>query len=346
MQSMPSPSPMLPPPVPRDALDNDQARKRLWYAVAAILFLLLLLLILLIWLLSGIGGGGFGAGGGGGGDSSGLMGSGGGTSDVKSNTPPSSSGNTKGSTAGDNAQAQPDAKSLADNERGKGSAPVAPPGDSTGGTEDSLTIYNPNEQAKPVAPSTVKNDDTPSSGASGAGDGSIASLSGSSNPFIGSGRRAKSIVYVVDASGSMLQNNRQALVNNSLVNAIEDLKSEQKFKLFFFSDTFTTDNISKGLLPANKNNKEKVIEWIRTISTGNGTQPLNAILAALDLNPEVIVVMSDGQFDGSIVSVITKKNGKKTRIDCIGMDEDIESLRRIAQENGGKYSQVASLPNR
>ncbi len=145
----------------------------------------------------------------------------------------------------------------------------------------------------------------------------------------------------------MLHGNRQGLVNQSLIAAIKDLKTEQKFKVYFFADHFVTDNISKGLMSASKNNKEKVIDWIENIGTNGGTRPLAAILAALELRPERIIVMSDGQFDGSIVGTITKANpGKKTKIDCIGMDEEIETLKRIADENGGYYSQVASLPGK
>jgi uncharacterized membrane protein len=65
------------------------------------------------------------------------------------------------------------------------------------------------------------------------------------------------------------------------------------------------------------------------------------MLEALELRPERIILMSDGEFDETIVPVITKANkSKRTRIDCFGMEEDIESLRRIAEENKGNYSQV------
>lgn len=347
MQLSPSTSQLPPPPVPRDALENDLARKRLLYSAAALIVVLILLLLLLLWLLSTSGGGGLGVGGGGGGDTSGLLGAGGGESTAMSTQPPSSFGNAQGSAAGDNAQAKPDAKSTVDSPSGTGSAPEATPGDSAGGTEDSLTIYTPSDQAKPAVPSIVNNPIPPNGGAAGAGQGSLANLSGASNPFIGSGPRAKSTIYVVDASNSMLQNSRQTLINRSLIEAINDLKSEQKFKVFFFADHFVTDNIAKGLLPATKNNKEKVINWIENIGTQGGTRPLAAILAGLELHPERIIVMSDGQFDGSIVGTITKANpGKKTKIDCIGMDEEIETLKRIADENGGYYSQVASLPGK
>ncbi len=273
-----------PPPLPRDALDNERVRKRLLYIAAAMMLMLILLLLLMIWLFARPGGGGQSGGGGGGQISSGVLGSGGGTSPALSKISPSSLGDSGDSTAGDNVQVRPQAKAPDPGPNSTGNAPDATPGDSANGTEDSLTIYTPTDKSKPVTPSNVTNNVAPSGGA-GAGQGTNANLSGGSNPFIGAGPHPKSVVYVVDASDSMLQNSRQQLINHSLTEAIKNLKPDQKFKVFFFADGHVTDNISRGLLLAIKNNKDKVINWIENIETYGGTQPLSGILAALETSP-------------------------------------------------------------
>jgi hypothetical protein len=339
-------SPITPPPIPRHAQDEDRARRRLWYAVAGILLLLLLVILLILWLLSVGGGAGIvgGGGGGGGGETHGNLGTGDGQTATVATQPPSSSGNSEGKTAGDNAQPQPEAKAPTDSSDNSAGAAAEPDAtDGSGGSETALLIYDSPDDDQPVTPAIANTDKPPASGAAGAGKGPGIVDAGGINPFIGSGPPPKSVIYVVDVSNSMSANNRLSRVKASLSLAIEQLKANQRFKVYFFSDYFATDNINSGLLPANQRNKDKVLEWIGQQGLVNGTNPLPAMLEALKLKPEKIVLISDGEFDPTSIGVITQanqKNRSRSRIDCAGLDEDIETLREIAQRNNGIYYQV------
>ncbi len=74
------------------------------------------------------------------------------------------------------------------------------------------------------------------------------------------------------------------------------------------------------------------------MSASGGTEPLAAVMHAIALEPERIVILSDGEFDPSYVTQITEANSMdpkdRIRIDCIGLDEVVESLQQIAKQNG------------
>jgi hypothetical protein len=81
------------------------------------------------------------------------------------------------------------------------------------------------------------------------------------------------------------------------------------------------------------------------IQADGGTEPLEAMLAALQTRPVRIVLLSDGEFDPNYASTITQTNhaeaGTVIRIDCVGVAETVASLQEIARDNGpGIYFQA------
>ncbi len=164
-----------------------------------------------------------------------------------------------------------------------------------------------------------------------------------SNPFLDAGK-ANSIVFVIDKSSSM--SGRLERVIAALREAIEKLDSKQSFQLFFFDSVPYQHPNLKGLVKATKQNKGTMFKWVNSFVTADGgTDPLAAILRAIELKPDRIVVLSDGEFDPSHVDTITRANfvkpKERIRIDCIGLDEVVESLRQIAKQNGpGVYYQA------
>ena len=79
---------------------------------------------------------------------------------------------------------------------------------------------------------------------------------------------------------------------------------------------------------------------MRTIQAGGGTDPTDALLTAINMNPDVIFLMSDGEFNESVCDAVRAARGNKPiSIHTISfVDNSGEAvMRRIAEENRGMY---------
>lgn len=173
--------------------------------------------------------------------------------------------------------------------------------------------------------------------------GQTLAIRGGVNPFLGTGSPAKSSVFVIDISGSMQSVDRLPRVVATLKRAIDQLKPEQSFMVVLFDDTVHTDPSSNGLVLAKKKNIDRVYEWLDMPQVGGGTNPLPAMLFALQSRPERIVLLSDGEFDPTFADAIThanRSNQKPAKIDCVGLMEEVEVLKQIAASNKGIYYQA------
>ncbi len=168
-------------------------------------------------------------------------------------------------------------------------------------------------------------------------------VAGGVNPFVGTGSSAKTTVYVIDVSGSMQTQDRLPRVISTLKRAVDLLKPDQMFTVILFDDGFHTDPIGKGLLLANRQNKQAIYNWLDHAPGGSGTNPLPAMIIAIQQKPERIVLLSDGEFDPTSAYAITKANRsnvKPARIDCVGLMEEVETLKEISRSNNGIYYQA------
>lgn len=196
------------------------------------------------------------------------------------------------------------------------------------------------EQSEVVAPRAIQIFD--GSGAPALPIG--ASSSGGTNPFLGC-RDAKQVVFVIDKSGSM-SGGALERVKAALTEAIDALTEQQKFQVIFFESTAVFHPALQGLVLANQTNKASYANWISQMQASGGTEPVEAVNAGLSAHPERMVILSDGEFNPLYVEKITQFNRKNntvkvTRIDCVGLAEQVESLKQIAQQNGpGIYYQA------
>lgn len=174
-----------------------------------------------------------------------------------------------------------------------------------------------------------------------AGGGPVGSLWG-----VGEGQKARSIVYVMDRSGSMADTFR--LLQRELMQAIGSLERDQMFNVIWFNEGTATLMFTK-MMPATLENKRKVFDAIGTIVPSGQTEPLDAIVKGLDYEPDVLFLLSDGDFgeqNRRITRTIGRKNKKGATIintilfvyDTMGDGERV--LRSIAEENGGVYKHV------
>lgn len=148
-----------------------------------------------------------------------------------------------------------------------------------------------------------------------------------------------SIVYVVDCSGSMA-GSRFTKVAAALADAIAQMNANQQFAVLLFNNLALQID-DGGLLPATDANKSLVASQLSQVMPVGGTDPTDALFIAVQMKPETIVVLSDGEFDEQIVQGVTRLNrtsGANCQINCVGISSSVSVLRALAALNGpGNY---------
>jgi len=174
-----------------------------------------------------------------------------------------------------------------------------------------------------------------------AGGGPVGSLWG-----VGKGQRARSIVYVLDRSGSM--SNTFDLLARELKRAVGSLEPDQLFNVIWFNEGRATE-WSARLRAATIENKREAFTEIGRIVPAGQTEPTDAIRKGLGYQPDVLFLLSDGDFgeeNQSIIRLIADKNrGKRTIVNTIlfvydTMGDGERVLRTIAEMNRGTYKHV------
>jgi hypothetical protein len=114
---------------------------------------------------------------------------------------------------------------------------------------------------------------------------------GPRSPFMGVSGNAKEVVYICDATGTML-GLKFELLRQQLAKAVGDLKPIQKFNVIFFKGGNDTDNVwavpldKTKLQPATPGNKQKAFKFVKETSVlGNGTNPIPALKMAFEQKP-------------------------------------------------------------
>lgn len=118
----------------------------------------------------------------------------------------------------------------------------------------------------------------------------------------GGQRAANRIVFLVDASGSLVDT--LPFVVESLSRQIEsDLDGKRKFNVIFFSGAGLNQEVGavKGLAAlfpsrlesASPGNQIRAVEWIHRVQAGGCGDPLSAFRKALDMDPDQIHLLSD-----------------------------------------------------
>ncbi len=124
--------------------------------------------------------------------------------------------------------------------------------------------------------------------------------------FAGLGtKRARSVVYVVDASGAMVTNFKW--IKGELERSVAALSPTQKFQVVLFRDLTltgeggTTELFSPAqasgdaaLLPATGPNKGALASWLNTVYPTGRSNPLDGLKRALELEPDVVFLLSRG----------------------------------------------------
>lgn len=162
-------------------------------------------------------------------------------------------------------------------------------------------------------------------------------------------------IFVIDCSRSM--GSRFDLARKGLIETLLELEEQHSVQVFFFDRQVHLPlnqfgQADANALPATKGNIERLIQWIASIQIGPGGSPHRALILALETEPDLIYLLSDGEFSPEVVNEITRRNqrldgfGDPRRVSVIhtidyGAVDKNSALRELARLNGGKY-----LPHR
>ena len=166
--------------------------------------------------------------------------------------------------------------------------------------------------------------------------------SGRGSGFFGAGGEARKIVYVVDRSGSMTDS--IDYVKFELKRSIGELGEEKEFHVIFYSSGPPVEMPTRRLVNATDRNKQLAFEFVDGVIAQGETDPSKALERAFEVKPELIYLLTDGEFDKAIVGLVKRLNaGGQVTVHTIGflyrMGEQV--LKQIADENGGSYKFVS-----
>lgn len=178
-----------------------------------------------------------------------------------------------------------------------------------------------------------------SSQGSGAGDEGIPALSGTG--FFGTAAAGNSFVYVVDMSQSM-EGNRFVRARAELKRSIGKLKPQQKFYVIFFNDQafpMFFPRPARGLVEATGSQRSKAARWINNQRPFSITNPEPALQMAIEMKPDVIFFLTDGDIPIEVRENTLKANKERIVIHTIAFESEAGRLllEQMAKENGGTY---------
>lgn len=158
--------------------------------------------------------------------------------------------------------------------------------------------------------------------------------------FFGIRARGQFFVFVLDQSGSMIDDDRLTRAKIELRRSVFALQPPQRFEVIFYNDQATP--MPGGPLPrtADQQSKNQLMTWLRLIDPDGETNPKSAIAQALALRPDAVFLLSDGEFPEGTVEAVAKLNSRKIPIHCVDLTggEAGDHLQRIARDSGGKYA--------
>ncbi len=179
------------------------------------------------------------------------------------------------------------------------------------------------------------------------------SAPGESATFVGiRSTNARRIVYVIDASGSMIRSLK--IVLEELARSLDALAGPQSFGIIFFQgDEALMVPPTNRLVEATEQATIEALQWIhRHVIPSGRSNPLAAIEMSLGLRPDVIFLLSEnitgsGPFEidqEDLLGLLEKLNpadprtGRRaTRINCVQFlyPDPLDTLKKIAQRHGG-----------
>lgn len=173
---------------------------------------------------------------------------------------------------------------------------------------------------------------------SDAGGGAFALLASPSAEIAQEKIAKKDVVFVLDTSGSMSQNDKLEQAKKALVFCLKNLNQDDRFELVRFSTE--AESLFGKLVAVNEINRRKAEEFVKELRPIGGTAIEEALAKALqpaEIRPEktrpyVIVFLTDGKptigktDEKELLAGVAKAIGDRTlRIFCFGIGADVNT---------------------
>ena len=158
--------------------------------------------------------------------------------------------------------------------------------------------------------------------------------------FFGVPARGQFFVYVVDCSGSMLDDDRLTRATIELRRSVLALQQPQKFEVIFYNNESIPMPGGPRPRTADLQAKNQLLAWLRLIEPDGGTEPRPAMKQALMLRPDAVFLLSDGEFPAGTIDEVARLNTRKIPIHCVDLAGGLagDHLKRIAVSSGGQYA--------
>ena len=159
-------------------------------------------------------------------------------------------------------------------------------------------------------------------------------------------------VYVIDRSGSMGGEGRQALrkAKAELIRSLKQLDKVHQFQLVFYNErpvVFNPTGSPGRLAFATDENKERAIRFLDTIAADGGTSHEDALRVAIRLRPDVIFFLTDADDPKLTPAQLAKIRHLAAGIIIHAVEfgpgpkpAGTSFLATLAGQNGGKYVYV------
>ncbi len=156
--------------------------------------------------------------------------------------------------------------------------------------------------------------------------------------FYGIRSQGQVFVYVVDCSGSMIEDARLARAKIEVRRSIMALQYPQRFKVIFYNEAPLP---SPGDAPksADLAGKDQLLRWMSAIEPNGETDPRAAMKLALALRPDAIFLLSDGEYPEGAADAIAKSNTGRIPVNCVDLSGGAggNQLKKISADSGGQY---------
>jgi hypothetical protein len=153
--------------------------------------------------------------------------------------------------------------------------------------------------------------------------------------------RANAVGFIVDCSSSMAGAKFEA-VRSELARSILQLKSDQRFFVVFFNDSFfpmTGNSARPALVPADLRSKQQILAFLKSATSSGGTNPEPALRFMAGLRPDVVYLLTDGEFQQLQPDTYRQLAGARIAVHTIGFETGytVPILQEIASRTQGTY---------
>lgn len=183
----------------------------------------------------------------------------------------------------------------------------------------------------------------------GAADGEAGDGRGRKTSFFGASARGQRIVYVLDASGSMLDFGAIDVAKQELKASLERLAPDQQFQILFYNNTprpMIQLTARDDLPRATDTNKARARQFIDSLQPQLGTNHFPALELALSYTPDVLFLLTDAELprlSPRDLDLVRKRNQGACQIHTIefgkggDLSADDNFLKKLARQNGGQH---------